>query len=261
MSKSETVRAITVCVDYSDVLSILLPNNLRHFDDYCVVTSPDDKQTQELAESHNIVCHVTDAFYQNGATFNKWKALEEGLDLFCRRPEREGWIWNLDADILLPASLPDRYWFIPGYLYTPLRRMYPRLPENISEIGVEYDWSKYPLHGNQNEWAGYCQIFHTEDPCCQQVPWFEQNWKHAGGGDSMFQKRWDQQKKIRPPFEVLHVGPAGTNWMGRTTAYLDGTLPAQAEQRRSAMDNLFRQRKLTRGQRDRYQSEKIGEGA
>jgi hypothetical protein len=185
----------------------------------------------------------TTAFKDDGAAFNKWKALEQGLD----RMGREGWLCVMDADVLWPHNLEvvvgdkfqglDNDWLsfnVPcvnnlnmrvGQLCTPKRRMCEDLGYGIPD---EVTWDNFPLHRQQQEFAGYSQIFHASDPHLGPPPWHQVDWRHAGGADSFFQAKWPDSAKVRPPFEVLHLGPAGQNWWGRATPYLDGTVPEDA---------------------------------
>lgn len=222
------MRAFIVCVDYWDYLKITLPLNTDHFDEIVIITSPRDEKTiQTISEIWNYrhTMLLTDLFYEKGAVFNKWKALEWGLD----QVGRDGWICLLDADIVLPPldvwqSLNKEV----GTLYTPRRRMGP----NASSIPAYEEWcQRFQLHRNEQEFAGYCQIFHGSDPALPSPPWHETNWRHAGGADSFFQARWKPENKLRPPFECLHLGEAGRNWCGRSTKFLDGTSPQEAETR------------------------------
>lgn len=207
------MRAILVCVNYADVLSLTLPYNRHHFESVHVVTSPADEATQRLCRELGAHCFVTDAFCRDGAIFAKWRALEEGLDAMGRH----GWLCVMDADVLWPKVVPQSVLGMDlfGRLTTPLRRMYPAIPKTAADVPPESEWPRYPLHRNVGEWAGYSQIFHADDPALGPPPWHETNWKHAGGADSFFQAKWPRERKLRPPFEVLHLGPAGANWFGR----------------------------------------------
>ena len=237
------MRAIIVCVEYWDYLSVCLPYNLHHFDDVLVVTSHLDVQTQEICRQLEIDTFVTDAFYRNGAMFNKWLALEEGLDHFGRHD----WICILDADIAIPQSIE----FPPltiGNLYGPHRRMGDHLlPED--------QW-KSLRQWHLEEFSGYFQLFHASDPYLPQPPWHQTNWKHAGGADTFFQELWPVENRIRLPFEVLHIGPNGVNWCGRTTKLAGKTLE-QAQQRKDALTNFMtKRRQLPKHQRN-YDNEKL----
>lgn len=265
------LRAIMVCVDYSDLLAVTLPYNRHHFEDVMVVTSHSDRATQDVAVQNDAKLFMTSAFYRDGAKFNKWRALEEGLDAFGRR----GWLCLMDADVLWPKQLrvaqaPDHYmlqlwvgdrakWvgnammgLHPGSLCTPLRRMAPwplaRLHFNhtIACAPAEELWHVYPVHRNVGEWAGYSQIFHASDPALGPAPWHEVDWEHAGGADSLFQRKWSAARKVRPPFEVLHLGEPGRNWYGRATPMGDGSVPADADAKLAACDAIWARRRAIR---------------
>lgn len=126
----------------------------------------------------------------------------------------------------------------------------------VPSIPPENEWTKYPVHRNVREWAGYTQIFHADDPALGKPPWYDISWIHAGGADSQFQHRWAEDKKIRPTWEVLHLGEAGLNWYGRSTPYADGTLNPDANTRRRAMNNVWTSRRNRAGTM-KYASEKI----
>lgn len=232
------MRAVIVCVDYSDYLAITLPINRHHFEDMLVITSLDDTATIRLANTNDCKVHATNSFYDN-AYFNKYKALEQGLDIFGRH----GWLCILDADIVWPHIIqpipPDRFRFPKEYienplnltigkLYVPQRHMCP----SIEELGPVRD----------EEFAGYSQIFHASDPVLGKPPWHEQ-WKHAGGGDSFFAKKWIAKNQVRPPFNVLHIGEPGINWCGRVTPYLDGTVHPKAEENKYAVQQMLQTRR------------------
>lgn len=227
------MRAILVSVDYADILSITLPYNRHHFDEVLVVTVPDDPSIQ-IALQNNCYVLTTNSFYDDGAVFNKWKALEQGLDAFVRH----GWICVMDADFLWPKEITLNLDI--GNLYTPLLRMAPlKLP-----IPAEIDWHKFPVHRNTTEWAGYSQIFNANDPHLGDPPWHETNWRHAGGADSMFQLKWPLTHKKRPPWEVLHLGECGVNWCGRSSPYLDGTEHPRSRTRFSMLREFIKRRKI-----------------
>jgi hypothetical protein len=278
------------CVDFTDILRITLPYNRHHFDEVCIVTSVEDyKNVESIALQYKCSVHATDAFTRNGASFNKWLALEEGLTVFGRH----GWLCIMDADILWPKGLKFAAYergdpitietyltgtiLRPGYLYSPLRRMHSDMSArylngvridptpgydplglpNVTCYPPESDWSKLPVHHNLNEWAGYTQIFHASDPVLGIPPWHETDWLHAGGADSMFQNKWDKPHKVRPPFEVLHLGPAGRNWFGRSTPYLDGSLPPNATENRRKSERMIAERRILRDKQ--FRNERIQE--
>lgn len=270
------MRAILVSVDYADLLTVTLPYNRQHFEQVFVVTSSADHATQEVAKAHDAEVVVTDLFYARGAAFNKWAALEYGLDVIGR----EGWLCLMDADVLWPKELRCNRWSFaneccltvqpmagaavfevkPGQLCSPLRRMCS-LHEGmqaVQESNSERWWNRFPIHRNVNEWAGYSQIFHAQDLVLGAPPWHDVSWKHAGGADSFFQAKWAPQNKVRPPFEVLHLGEAGKNWYGRATPRLDGTVHPEAEARAGRSAAIWAARRSRKAQGlDPFEPEKL----
>ena len=212
------MRAILVSVDYSDYLAITLPLNRHHFEDVMIVTTPDDIDTIQVAVKYDCKTFLTRCFFDNGAVFNKWLALEHGLNSLGR----EGWLCVMDADVVWPQVLPP-FEFKPGNLYSPLRHM--------ADFYFPEPWTKIPIHPLISSFSGYTQIFHALDPVLTK-PWYQVDWKHAGGADTFFQARWPEQNRIRPPFNVLHLGPSGVNWCGRSSPYLNGTIDPEARNRR-----------------------------
>jgi hypothetical protein len=227
------VRGLTVCVEYDDLLAITLPRNIQHLEECLVVTSTKDKRTQALAESiPRVRVHATDAFYRNGAKFNKGAAIEEAFDVLGR----EGWILIWDSDILFPFHVPH-FRRESGCLYTARRRILEDYSQWQSHL---VDWFRLPLRPDSNQFYGYFQLFHATDPVLEKRPWYGVAHTHAGGGDNYFQKRWPKSRKIRPPFEVLHLGPCDANWFGRATPRLDGQQTAEANERQRIMEKYLR---------------------
>lgn len=268
------IDAVIVAVDYLDLLKETLPWNLHHFYRVMVITTPRDEQTfrylQNLNRDEPKVCMVvTDLFYANGAHFNKWAALEEGMTIGRKFGWFDDWICYLDADVMWPKFVPGlsslspiptthqdyRFTYTPGKLYTPRRRMMVDVDmDRAKDQGL---WATYPLHRQEREFAGYTQLFHSTDPVLGTPPWHQTNWTHAGGADSFFQMKWREEDKIRPPWEVLHLGPAGMNWCGRATELLDGSRPDGWEGRLSTLVDMVGKRAGKDGE-ERFKAEKIG---
>lgn len=229
------MNGLTVSVGYDDLLSVTLPRNAHHFDRILVVTSPTDRLTPEVVDGvHNARLFVTDAFYRDGADFNKGRAIEEGLT----RLGHTGWLCHFDADILMPDVL-DLSGIRPGNLYTPRRRELAE-PQKWAEVK---DWSKLPrIHDLEH--AGFFQLFHADDPVLKTRPWYSINWRHAAGSDSEFQQKWPPRKKIWLPFDVLHLGtPGPANWFGRSSRRIDGTLPPDHEEHARAARRMLKERR------------------
>jgi len=99
------IEAIIICVNYSDFLEISLSKNAKHFDNIIVVSSLEDKITEEICHKYNAKCVKTDAFYINNAKFNKGLAINVGFSFL----EHRDWVINLDADIILPDNFRNLF--------------------------------------------------------------------------------------------------------------------------------------------------------
>jgi hypothetical protein len=241
-------RAIIISVEYGDILELTLPYNREFFSEVLVVSVESDAKTLQVCADNDVAVHCTDAFYRKSAIFNKFAALEEGLDVLGRKD----WMLVLDADILIPKRRPE---FKPreGNLYTPHRRIWDPIP---SEVPEERLWRTKRRTLANEEFAGYFQYFHADDPVLREQPWYQTDWTWAGGADSFFHQKWAASKKVRPPFEVLHLGPPFTNWAGRVTPFVDGTVHEKAEDRTGIREMLIKARRTsTRG--GRFLKEKI----
>lgn len=282
------MNAILVCVDYHDFLEVTLPYNRHHFDEVCVVTTPEDTRTHKIAREYNSQVYTTRAFYAPGYRFGKWLAMEEALDWFVRgeippspaslaplgsvaetstpssplycppRPRYNGWLCVMDADILWPINATvDESALSVGTLYGPPRRMCRNVSSDASFF-PDSSWEQYPYHRNTfRELASFSVVFHTADPnltnpypFLTDTPWFEADWIHCGGADSFFQKRWTASQKQRFSFDVLHLGEEHANWCGRATPYLDGSSPPDGEAKRKLLTKLL---KLRRSDGFRYE--------
>lgn len=234
------VKGLTICVEFDDLLRLTLPRNARHFSDLLVVTTPDDRATQEAVDQvtkehglDHVDVYLTNAFTKRGAAFNKGMCLEHGLDVLGR----SGWLLVWDVDVVMPEMM-DLSQVAPGNLYCPRRRMC----RNLGEYTGQRDWSRWPIL-KETEPAGYYQLFRADDPVLETRPWFSLDWRHAGGYDTEFQARWPQERKARLPFEVLHLGESYVNWHGRVQARSDGTVPPEADRRRRAQKEMYAQRR------------------
>lgn len=242
------MRAILVAVDYTDLVNITIPYNRHHFTDMMIVTCYRNKpELKAFAKKNDCILYATNAFYGEGAIFNKWKALEEALDQYGRYD----WMCLLDADILWPKDLGG---WIPnlGCLYVPERRIFEDLSQPIPQ---EPYWRTFPHFLKNEEFAGYSQIFHCADSHVGPGPWHETNWIHAGGADTNFWHKWPEAQRRRPPFEVLHLGPVVTNWCGRVSPLVTGEVLPEAKERAQQMKEIMNQR-TGRGP-SRYQKERI----
>lgn len=246
-------RAILVCVNYADTLRVTLPINRPMFQSIRVVTHPDDAATIAVAEEFGADILLTEIFYARGALFNKFAALELGLESMSRH----GWMAVIDADIVFPNTMKPWTKKI-GELYTPRRRMLPRIPMSPEQVPPVRRWRQFRYRLPNEPFDGYCQIFHASDRVLAQKPWYQTHWKWCAGPDTFFHQRWPEHQKIRPPFEVLHLGEPVINWAGRASDYADGTKPERSEELKAMVRGMLRDRHTKRGM-DKYEPEFIRE--
>jgi hypothetical protein len=232
---------ITVSVEYADLLAVTLPRNARHFERVLVATTQEDQATLDVvADIPNASAVVTDAFYEDGAWFNKGLAIEEAID--CSGRNWGHWYICFDADVLMPDSLP-----LPELqtdtLYAPWRRILADMTQ--WERYLEADsWDVLPQYQETWEFAGAFLLFSGNAPHLQgKRHWFGINWRHAGGYDSDFYYQWPEDKRCRLGWDVLHLGNHGQNWFGRRTPTLSGETPENAHERAHLMDELPGRRK------------------
>jgi len=236
------IKAILVSVDYADLLAMTLPRNARYFSRIVVVTTAADTATREVCEPFgNVTVFATDAFYRNGAVFNKGLAIEEGFDVLGR----SGWILVTDADIVIPPEFVDNLELVEkGFLYGARRQLLadPTKLHTLSRKELD-ELPRIPGHDPY----GYFQLFHADDPCLESRPWYPVDWLHAGGCDNDFQRKWPRQGKQWLPMSVIHLGEDGKNWCGRVTPSVDdGRVPDAAAFRSDALQGFLRNRKKIR---------------
>lgn len=216
------IHGITVCVDYAAELAVGMLRWWTYLTSLTIVTTARDTDTIDLARqwaaggpaAH---LHVTDAFYRDGATFNKGRALEEARrDLVDReawavQADPEAWILLFDADIVPPADWADRVQAVAraGSLYGCRRfQGSPGALEDRGQPNLPYD-----VPG-----VGYFQLFHSCDPVLVGAdPLIDVHWTHAGNYDNRLLDRWRAVKRpaINLPFRVAHLGAPGVHWCGK----------------------------------------------
>lgn len=89
------IEALTVCVGYSDFLSVTIPYNTQHFKRWLIVTTEEDEATREICRRHGLETLLTS---EGGEQFNKGRLVERGLQQLSHGT----WHLHIDADIVLP---------------------------------------------------------------------------------------------------------------------------------------------------------------
>ena len=225
------IEAVTVCVDYADFLTETIGQTLNAVDRLVVVTTPADKETQELCRKWSVDCYPTHVFFEDGDVFNKGRAINYGL----AHLRHDQWILHLDADIYLPHR------FRQMLRYTKLREdtIYgmDRLNTRSYENWRANKWRTEPQHqyrfmvtpteqfpvGSRLVHqelgflpCGYFQLFHQSHKRVYSV-----NTGGAEHSDAMFAAQWEKRTIIPEAFcyhlESESGGAMGKNWRGRRT--------------------------------------------
>lgn len=92
------LEAVSVCVNYADILNVVAPYNLAVLDRWLIVTSEEDEETREVCRKFSIETLISNDHKRDGAEFAKGRLVEAGL----RQLSTDCWHLHMDADIVLP---------------------------------------------------------------------------------------------------------------------------------------------------------------
>jgi hypothetical protein len=141
-------------VGFDDILDCTLGFNHPHVDMMVVVTSHQDKKTQDVVKKHGATLVVTDLVKKNDRQFNKGAAINAGFGHF----QYNGWRLHIDSDIILADNfrriLFNHTHLNPMFLYgadrldimgleglEALRKSSLSMPQHMYSSGVS------PAHG------------------------------------------------------------------------------------------------------------------
>ena len=230
------LEAVTVCINYSDFLRFTLPYNKKHFDNYVVVTVPDDQKTIDLCRKYGVKV-ITIEKTAPGELDNKGRAINAGLNYL----DKDGWVLHLDADIWLPPLTRkllnnhhlekdciygvDRFmcesygqWvaFIAAKKYAAAHKGWVFLSTDTFRIGkrmVQYNSTGFwPI--------GFFQLWHPQGSSVSDYP---EGMSGYDRDDTRHLLRFkDGRRKFIPDFIAFHLSSEphthGQNWNGRATA-------------------------------------------
>lgn len=225
------VEVLVPCVNYADFLALTGRATRHLFDSVTVITRPDDISSHKVTSDLGLRSYPTDAWHKDGALFNKAAALNEYLKLL-RRDSYDGWILFLDADVLLrrlPANWLDA--LDQRGLYSAHRRMCESEAHWRAYLDMSVQWSDFPLDipsviggkvwghlptSNPAALCGYFQLWHFMNAVgVRQLP----ESPTAANYDVDFALSFPESlRRYMDNYEVLHLGPAKTNWAGRVSA-------------------------------------------
>ena len=229
------LEAVTVSVEYSDLLAASLGQNLLagRFDRMVVVTTPEDQATQRVCDAYDVEVVLTDAFESRWGKMRKARGVDAGL----QHLELDGWVLHLDADIVLPPrtrTLLEHSELNADTLYGTDRLKVPdyeswqahqALP-TIQHDGYHVRLDAFPIMPRFNAWHlnGYAPpgFFQLWNPGASGVTRYPGDHSAADRSDMVFAGSWPRAKRaLVPELAVYHLEsePAaqGTNWGGRQT--------------------------------------------
>ena len=195
--------AITICVNYDDLLAHMIQQNLKFLHKWYIVTSPEDIKTIQLIntfDKEKMQILIYPDFYKDNLRFNKGGALLFA-QTYIEERESSANILILDADIYLPDSLPDK---LPKYLeddvlYGAQRTDYWTLNDFKTETNT------HPME-NAN-FYGYFQLY-------KQYKNYMYNDSHnCSLCDDIFRDKFKNKQML--DICVKHLGQNGPNWNGR----------------------------------------------
>lgn len=231
------LEGVITCVGFSDFLNVTLYENLHHFDadGLVIVTSHEDKDTQNVCKKHGVRYVCTDTFNERaGDKFNKGLGINIGL----AHLRHMGWILHLDADIALPDNFRQQL---------QRARLQPDCIYGADRLNVlGYDtWEKLQSNGRfkrqyqykcfmgapaelpiaarliHNEYGyapiGFFQLWHASHH--NRYPINQGSAEHT---DVLHSLQWPANKRhILPTAFVYHLesepSKMGVNWNGRKT--------------------------------------------
>ena len=195
--------AITVCVNYDDILAHVFEQNAQFFSKWFIITSPEDTKTINFIEKRglaNVKLLIFNEFYINNKKFNKGGAL-----LFAQQYIESNYssanILILDGDIHLPDNFTDK---LPKTLendtiYGCGRTDYWTIQDFITETN--------PHPKKKPDFQGYFQLYKQDKKYLYSTSY------NCSRCDDVFKDKFGT--KIFLDICVKHLGKNGPNWNGR----------------------------------------------
>ena len=210
------LSVIIVSVNYNDYLLVSLSNNIKYFEDITVVTSSDDLVCQKICDIFGVKCIITDRIYEDGASFNKGKAINDGI----KSIDNPDWILLLDADIVLTKKIDIND--DVDVLHTSDRYI-------CKDYNTYKDWQGGKIEIDKvgkyetNRGLGFFHLFNINSSDINKELPFPESSNDAAWSDLHFRDKFTKKSKIDK--SVIHLGPTYKNWKGRKTdAFLSDDL-------------------------------------
>lgn len=241
------LQGLTVCVNYADFFKETGLANKGIFDKFVVVTDIADTEVSALCVEYGYHLVKTDVFYENGASFNKYAGINEGLKYI----DEDAWVMFVDSDIVLQPETKrvlkelnldesflygfDRVNCVGFENWTKYKNGRGVLEHNwmLTSAGLPLGARLVHYYGHEGEngmFEGWRPLGFGQLAKRKYFNQYPQETKGADHCDLLFARLWDRQHRAHIP-ELLavhlesHSADNGVNWYGRKS---DPFVPAPA---------------------------------
>jgi hypothetical protein len=207
MENSNEIICITVSTKYDDILKICLPQNIKFFKKWYIVTDPADLATIQLVRAANNCDLLFFNFYEGGSKFNKGGAIRMAqLHVNAIHPNSN--ILLLDSDIFLPdnfgtimnsISIEDNtlYGVASRTDYFTIRNLRQNKPSKVYNLTKEF--------------VGFFQLYRNNDP-----KYLYEDSYNCAICDNKFVELFAHDKCLNiADLHVKHLGRPEVNWDSR----------------------------------------------
>jgi len=192
----KSITAITVSVNYAQVLALVIEKNISFFSEWIIVTDPKDSATIDLLEEYPEINTIFFNFKKNGNKFNKGGAIRKAQK-YAYRVSPSNWYLLIDSDIIIrnPLALSYLDELDESAMYVCHdRRDYSSLSDLNS--GKNYKFYESSMR------AGYFQLYRKKH--------FYTDWPDASTCDVVFGSHFAIIRNL-PGIACNHLGQEGNH--------------------------------------------------
>ena len=201
--------AISVSTNYSDILEIILKQNIKSFDHWYIITQKNDKNTINLIKNIDKITILYYNFQSNNSNFDKGGALRYA-QLEIHEKYDKSIILILDSDIYLPynfSEIINNEIFQTNTLYGSLVRL------DFYKLSDFYNKENFGIYTISECFCGYFQMYYIDKSSENCKLYLYDISKHCGLCDDLFKRHFTKFKILE--LVMYHFGLANTHWNGR----------------------------------------------
>lgn len=203
---------ITVSTNYSDILQVILSQNLKFIDKWFIITSKSDNSTVNLIQNNDKIVVLYYDFQNDNNTFDKGGAIKMAQEHIYGMYS-ECLILLLDSDIYLPnnflhviMNLLDRSLLKANILFHPKKRL------DFYKLSDFYEKTNYFDYPWMTDFQGFFQLYY-HDTKMNNTNYLYQTSHNCSSCDLLFKNQFCEKEHI--DIAVYHLGKNGVNWNGR----------------------------------------------